>query len=48
MNVSFEELNILAEQTEQRCPVANMLHASGCDIDIKWINGSSSISEDEG
>ena len=46
MNVSVEELNILAEQTEQRCPVANMLHASGCDIDIKWINGSTSVSDD--
>ena len=46
MNVSDEELSILAEQTEARCPVANMMYASGCDMDIKWINGSSSISED--
>jgi len=44
MNVSDEELSILAEQTEQRCPVANMMHASGCDMDIKWVNGSSSSS----
>ena len=40
MNVSDEELTLLAEQTEARCPVANMMYASGCDIDIKWINGS--------
>jgi len=47
MNVSEEELSILAEQTEARCPVANMMYASGCDMDIKWVNGSSS-DDDEG
>jgi len=40
MKVSNEEFSILAEQTEQRCPVANMMYASGCDMDIKWINGN--------
>ena len=44
--ISDEELSILAKQTEARCPVANMMYASGCDMDIKWINGSTS-SEDE-
>jgi len=44
MYVSDEELSILSEQTEARCPVANMMYASGCSMDIKWINGSSSSS----
>ena len=47
MKVSNEELSILAEQTEARCPVANMMYASGCDMDIKWINGSSSSIDEE-
>jgi putative redox protein len=33
------QLLVLKEQTEARCPVANMMHASGCKIDIEWING---------
>jgi hypothetical protein len=32
-------LLVLKEQTEARCPVANMMHASGCKIDIEWKNG---------
>ena len=50
MKVSDEELSILAEQTEARCPVANMMYASGCDMNIQWINGSgsSSVNDDEG
>jgi len=45
MNVSNEELSILAEQTEARCPVANMMYVSGCDMNIKWINGSGVVDE---
>lgn len=37
-----ERLRILAEQTEARCPVANMMHSSGCVMDIEWVNGSES------
>ena len=44
---SDKELGILSEQTEARCPVANMMHASGCDMDIKWLNGSTSSEEEE-
>ena len=40
MNVTEEQLSILAEQTEARCPVANMIHASGCVMDLKWMNGN--------
>jgi len=35
--VSQDEFNILREQTEVRCPVANMMIASGCTIDIEWV-----------
>mmetsp|Transcript_8807 Transcript_8807/g.17759 ORF Transcript_8807/g.17759 Transcript_8807/m.17759 type:complete len:219 (-) Transcript_8807:580-1236(-) len=38
--VSQEQLNLLAEQTEARCPVANMMHSSGCHMDLKWKIGS--------
>ena len=48
MNVSEEELTLLAKQTEARCPVANMMYASSCDMDIKWINGSGSVDDDKG
>jgi len=41
-DVSTEQLHILGEQTEARCPVANMMMASGCIMDIHWENGSSS------
>ena len=47
IKVSDEKLSILAEQIEARCPVANMMYASGCDMDIKWINGSTSSEEEE-
>jgi len=39
-DVTDENMRILGEQTEARCPVANMLHASGCELDIRWMNGS--------
>ena len=39
-SVSPEQLHLLGEQTEARCPVANMMLASGCTMDIKWENGS--------
>lgn len=38
-SVSSEELHLLGEQTEARCPVANMMMASGCTMDIQWVNG---------
>lgn len=39
-DVSEEQLRVLGEQTEARCPVANMMHASGCVMDIQWRNGA--------
>lgn len=39
--VSEEQLQLLREQTEARCPVANMMHSSGCVMDMQWVNGNS-------
>jgi uncharacterized OsmC-like protein len=39
--LSSEEIHLLAEQTEARCPVANMMAASGCKMLIQWkVEGS--------
>ena len=43
IHVTEEQLSILAEQTESRCPVANMMHASGCVMDLKWVNGNEEV-----
>lgn len=32
-----EKFQLLQEQTEARCPVANMVFASGCQMNVKWI-----------
>lgn len=34
-----EEIKLLGERTEIRCPVANMMAASGCAMDVVWVNG---------
>lgn len=41
-DVTDEQLRTLGEQTEARCPVANMMHASGCVMDMQWVNGNES------
>jgi uncharacterized OsmC-like protein len=33
-------LELLKEQTEIRCPVANMMLASGCDMNVRWVDGT--------
>ena len=38
--LSTEQMDLLKEQTEIRCPVANMIIASGCHIDVEWANAS--------
>lgn len=35
-----EELALLREQTEARCPIANMILESGCEIDVEWVQAS--------
>lgn len=38
--ISTDVITILKEQTEIRCPVANMMVASGCQMDVEWVDGS--------
>ena len=38
--LSESQLQTLRDQTEARCPVANMIMASGCDVDVEWTNYS--------
>ena len=33
---SQEEIDELKEHVEQRCPIANMIISSGCELDIQW------------
>ena len=42
-----EQLKLLSHQTELRCPIANMMIASGCQMDIAWLDGASSSDNDE-
>ena len=39
-SISNFSLQVLKELTEQRCPVANMIIASGCEIDVHWLDGN--------
>jgi len=39
-SLTSEQMEILKEQTEIRCPVANMILASGCAIDVEWIDST--------
>ena len=34
------DLAMLQQQTELRCPVANMMIASGCQMNVKWVDGA--------
>jgi hypothetical protein len=45
--ISEDTLYLLRKQTEQRCPVANMMLASGCAIDVEWLDGSRAPLEDK-
>lgn len=38
--ISDRDLALLREQTELRCPVANMMVASGCEMNVRWVDGS--------
>ena len=41
--LSSEQMELLKEQTELRCPVANMITASGCSIDVEWVYASDEL-----
>ncbi|CAB9530451.1 osmC-like protein [Seminavis robusta] len=36
-SVAEEQFHILQEQTEARCPVANMIIQSGCHMNVEWV-----------
>ena len=38
--ISQDSMQVLKEQTELRCPVASMMVASGCKMDIEWMDAS--------
>jgi uncharacterized OsmC-like protein len=40
-NSSQEQIDRLAADVKLRCPVANMVVLSGCDLDIKWTKAPS-------
>jgi putative redox protein len=39
--LSDSQLELISHQTEERCPVANMVKSSGCVMDVEWVNGIS-------
>jgi len=41
-SIERDVIELLKEQTEARCPVANMMISSGCRMDVAWIDGTSS------
>lgn len=38
--MNSDTLRILQEETELRCPVANMMVASGCEMNVVWVDGN--------
>ena len=45
--LSEDQLNLLQEQTEVRCPVANMIIQSGCQMNVAWIAQTTTSNETE-
>ena len=41
--LSEEQLRVLKEQTEARCPVANMILSSGCAVDVDWVSTTDEV-----
>lgn len=35
--IAHQDLDTLRRQTEWRCPVANMIEASGCFLNVEWV-----------
>mmetsp|Transcript_17243 Transcript_17243/g.30792 ORF Transcript_17243/g.30792 Transcript_17243/m.30792 type:complete len:236 (-) Transcript_17243:83-790(-) len=40
-DASQEQIDELAHQVHRRCPIASMLIASGCRLDIRWVKATS-------
>lgn len=45
VKIGNDLLKLLEQHTEQRCPVANMILASGCTINITWKDGYNNSTE---
>lgn len=43
--IAPEALKLLKEETEERCPVANMMIASGCRMDVDWVDGNAGVAD---
>jgi putative redox protein len=41
--LSNEEMVVFRDETEERCPIANMIMASGCKMNVEWVNGESKL-----
>jgi len=42
-----DQMRLLKDQTELRCPVANMMHLSGIEMDVDWIDASASSNNED-
>jgi uncharacterized OsmC-like protein len=40
--IARDKMSLLQEQTEKRCPIANMMIASGCVMNVAWVDGACS------
>jgi len=36
-DASQAQLDVLAHQVHKRCPIASMMAASGCEVDVRWV-----------
>lgn len=45
--MSVEQMELLKEQTEIRCPIANMMIASGCSMEVDWVDATATTTSVE-
>lgn len=43
-SASQDQIDILAKEIKRRCPIANMIILSGCELDIQFVKAPSSLS----
>jgi len=39
VEIGESTIRLLEKHTEARCPVANMMIASGCSVEVEWVDG---------
>ena len=39
VEIGESTIRLLEKHTEARCPVANMMIASGCLVEVEWVDG---------